>query len=87
MNDKIKEILEKHLPYINECLPDEALIALNNAIIEICEEQKIECKLHARIAHINNRTIINRKDIHVMPNKEAIVVSSGSIINSKNIAK
>lgn len=39
MNDKIKEILEKHLPYMNECLPDEALIALNNAIIEICEEQ------------------------------------------------
>ncbi len=42
MNDKIKAILEK---YEIDLEPYKALfiVDLNNAIIEICEEQKLEC--------------------------------------------
>ena len=42
MNQKIKEILEKHID-IDQLLPDFYHEDLNNAIIEICEEQKEEC--------------------------------------------
>ena len=41
MNAKIKEILEKHDILFN--LTDKQYIHINNAIIEICEEQKEEC--------------------------------------------
>jgi hypothetical protein len=42
MNQKITEILEKHEIDLE---PYKALfiVDLNNAIIEICEEQKLEC--------------------------------------------
>ena len=42
MNDKIKEILKKHIP-IDFLLHEDYHEDLNNAIIEICEEQKMEC--------------------------------------------
>lgn len=42
MNDKIKEILKKHIP-IDFLLHEDYHEDLNNAIIEICEEQKKEC--------------------------------------------
>ena len=41
MNDKIKTILEKH--FNMDLLTDYDAKDLNNAIIEICEEQKKEC--------------------------------------------
>lgn len=41
MNDKIKEILKKH--FNMDLLADYDAKDLNNAIIEICEEQKKEC--------------------------------------------
>jgi hypothetical protein len=40
MNDKIKAILEKHGIYAEGKYIE---VDLNNAIIEICEEQKKEC--------------------------------------------
>ena len=41
MNDKIKAILKKH--FNMDLLTDYDAKDLNNAIIEICEEQKKEC--------------------------------------------
>jgi hypothetical protein len=42
MNKKIKEILEKHRFTPND-FSKQLAEALNSAIIEICEDQKIEC--------------------------------------------
>ena len=42
MNDKINEILNKHLSIITD-YTDKKYTGLSNAIIEICELQKQEC--------------------------------------------
>lgn len=60
MNDKIKAILEKH-----RIQTDPKLLGvsdLNNAIIEICEEQKKEC---TKLFEYNyqKKDIINSKNI------------------------
>ena len=65
MNDKIKAILEKH--FNMDLLTDYDAKDLNNAIIEICEEQKNECAerfskkglLYKAISEL----IINQKNI------------------------
>ena len=65
MNDKIKAILEKH--FNMDLLTDYDAKDLNNAIIEICEEQKKECAerfskkglLYKAISEL----IINQKNI------------------------
>ena len=66
MNQKIKEILEKHID-IDQLLPDFYHEDLNNAIIEICEEQKEECAYifnQKSVLHQLLKTeIINSKNI------------------------
>lgn len=65
MNNKIKAILEKH--FNMDLLTDYDAKDLNNAIIEICEEQKKECAerfskkglLYKAISEL----IINQKNI------------------------
>jgi len=61
MNDKIKEILKKHIP-IDFLLHEDYHEDLNNAIIEICEEQKKEC---TKLFEYNyqKKDIINSKNI------------------------
>jgi len=59
MNDKIKAILEKHGIYAEGKYIE---FDLNNAIIEICEEQKKECaKLFEY--HYQKKAILNSKNI------------------------
>ena len=61
MNDKIKEILKKHIP-IDFLLHEDYHEDLNNAIIEICDEQKKECaKLFEY--HYQKKAILNSKNI------------------------
>lgn len=58
MNNKIKEILKKHIP-IDFLLHEDYHEDLNNAIIEICEEQieeALRCVCHQDI-------ILNSKNI------------------------
>ncbi len=72
MNQKIKEILEKHID-IDQLLPDYYHEGLNNALVEICEEQKKECA-----ERFNNKGLSN-KVINDIINE--------IIIDSKNIAQ
>lgn len=72
MNQKIKEILEKHID-IDQLLPDYYHEDLNNALVEICEEQKKECA-----ERFNNKGLSN-KVINDIINE--------IIIDSKNIAQ
>jgi DNA primase catalytic subunit len=60
MNDKIKAILKKH--FNMDLLRDYDAKDLNNAIIEICDEQKKECaKLFEY--HYQKKAILNSKNI------------------------
>jgi len=60
MNEKIKQILEKHLEYkITDNLED--IKNLTSAIIEICEEQKRECA--SKYEYPYSQFILNAKNI------------------------
>lgn len=61
MNDKIKNILEKHLASAMIHSPA-IVVRLNCAIIEICEEQKKGCAKVYKLPH-NQKFIINSKNI------------------------
>ena len=60
MNNKIKAILEKH--FNMDLLTDYDAKDLNNAIIEICDEQKKEDANNLRLETSKN-IIINSKNI------------------------
>ena len=71
MNDKIKEILKKHIP-IDFLLHEDYHEDLNNAIIEICDEQ---IKNTVKEAKILSRTKVVYAD------------DMDDLLNSKNIAQ
>lgn len=83
MNDKIKSILEKHGVIFTQrgtSYPQISMTAnttlLNNAIIEICEEQKKQSANVATILFVNTGGL-----------KPTPIVDRKSITNSKNIAQ
>lgn len=85
MNNKIKEILEKHISLGTlGRIPTEML---NSAIIEICEEQKNECAENAKIRFFDGFHKEGKLIAHFQSGVDNLTPSKDSILNSKNIAK
>lgn len=82
MNDKIKEILEKHNIYNAD--PHDCF---NKAIIEICELQKEECSKESKIRFWDGFHKEGKLIEYFQSGGDNLTPSKESILNSKNIAE